>query len=567
MISATPDGNINVPPGYSTIFVLTSGSNLVIEAVNATPDFTVNAAGNYTIHTLVYDGDPNSSNFLDLSVVQFGTTTGGDVLGLVTANGLCASLDVAGAPVHVQSCTADAGTLTIVQDPVILQNGSAMIAATPDGNINVPAGYSTIYVLTSGTSLVIEAVNTTPMFTVTAAGDYTIHTLVYDGDPNSPNLLDLSVVQFGTTTGVDVLNLVAANGLCASLDVAGAGVHVQACTADAGTLTIDQDPVFLQNGSAMISATPDGNINVPAGYSTIFVLTSGSNLVIEAVNATPDFTVNAVGDYTIHTLVYDGDPNSPNFLDLSVVQFGTTTGVDVLNLVAANDLCASLDVAGAGVHVQAPCTADAGSLTAVADTVALSGGSAHLSATPDGNAVVPAGYSTIYVLTSGSGLVIEQVNTTPDFTVHIAGDYTIHTLIFNGDSTNPNFLDLSVVQFGTTTGVDVLNLVNALNICASLDVPGAPITVTHTTNLLSMSVFPNPAANSLNVWLNDPLGGTFVIRIIDAMGKEVNVTQQPITPGQPLELDISTLAEGWYMVQLIEEGGKRMVQSKIYKTE
>jgi hypothetical protein len=295
--------------------------------------------------------DPNSANFLDLSVVQFGVTTGVDVLNLVVNNGLCASLDVAGAGVHVQDCTADAGTLAIDQDPVILANGSATVSATPDGNIMVPTGYSVIYVLTSGPSLVIEQVSATPSFTVTASADYTIHTLVYDGDSSSANFLDLSVVQFGVTTGVDVLNLVVNNGLCASLDVAGAGVHAQNCTADAGTLTIDQSPVHLNSGTATVSATPDSNIVVPSGYSVIYVLTSGSNLVIEQVSATPSFVVNSTDTYTIHTLVYDADPNSANFLDLSVVQFGTTTGGDVLNIVTGNGLCASLDVTGAQVHV------------------------------------------------------------------------------------------------------------------------------------------------------------------------------------------------------------------------
>ncbi|MDB9961610.1 T9SS type A sorting domain-containing protein, partial [Oceanihabitans sp.] len=41
-------------------------------------------------------------NFLDTSVIVLGTTTGGDVLNLITANGLCAALDVAGAPVVVE---------------------------------------------------------------------------------------------------------------------------------------------------------------------------------------------------------------------------------------------------------------------------------------------------------------------------------------------------------------------------------------------------------------------------------------------------------------------------------
>ena len=475
-VSATPDGNIHVPNGYSVIYVLTSGQNLVIEQVNSSPTFTVTSAGSYTIHTLVYDGDPNSPNYLDLSVVQFGQTTGGDVLNLVTANGLCASLDVAGAPVHVNGCTADAGTLTIDQDPVVLANGSATVSATPNGNIHVPNGYSVIYVLTSGQNLVIEQVNSSPTFTVNVAGNYTIHTLVFDGDPTSPNYLDLSVVQFGQTTGVDVLNLVTANGLCASLDVAGAPVHVNGCTADAGTLTIDQNPVVLANGSATVSATPNGNIHVPNGYSVIYVLTSGQNLVIEQVNSSPTFTVNVAGNYTIHTLVFDGDPASPNYLDLSVVQFGQTTGVDVLNLVTANGLCASLDVAGAPVHVNG-CTADAGTLTIDQDPVVLANGSATVSATPDGNIHVPNGYSVIYVLTSGQNLVIEQVNSSPTFTVNVAGNYTIHTLVFDGDPASPNYLDLSVVQFGQTTGVDVLNLVTANGLCASLDVAGAPVHV------------------------------------------------------------------------------------------
>ena len=62
------------------------------------------------------------------------------------------------------------------------------------------------------------------------------------------------------------------------------------------------------------------NANVPEGYSTLYVLTSGEGLVIEQVNGTPDFTVTAAGDYTIHTLVY------PAGLDLSVVVPGVTTG-------------------------------------------------------------------------------------------------------------------------------------------------------------------------------------------------------------------------------------------------
>ncbi|WP_250433900.1 T9SS type A sorting domain-containing protein [Hanstruepera flava] len=455
-ISATPDGNVNVPDGYSTVYVLTQGSGLVIVNAGGEPSFEVTEAGEYTIHTLVYNPET-----LDLSIVEPGVTTGVDVLNLINANGICASLDVTGAKVAVMECMADAGTLTADMNTVELVNGVATISATPDANVNVPDGYSTVYVLTQGSGLVIVNAGGEPSFEVMEAGEYTIHTLVYN-----PETLDLSIVEPGVTTGVDVLNLINANGICASLDVPGAPVSVMECMADAGTLTADMNTVELVNGMATISATPDGNINVPDGYQTLFVLTEGAGLVIVNVNTEPSFEVTEAGEYTIHTLVYN-----PETLDLSIVEPGVTTGVDVLNLINANGICASLDVTGAKVAVM-ECMADAGTLTADMNPVELVNGMATISATPDGNVNVPNGYQTLFVLTEGADLVIVNVNTEPSFEVMEAGEYTIHTLVYN-----PETLDLSIVEPGVTTGVDVLNLINANGICASLDVPGAPIMV------------------------------------------------------------------------------------------
>ena len=124
------------------------------------------------------------------------------------------------------------------------------------------------------------------------------------------------------------------------------------CTADAGTLTADEGTVQLLGGTATISATANGDIVVPENYEVTYVLTSGTDLVIEAAGANPSFTVSESGLYTIHTLVAETSDNTDsNFLDLGVINFGTTTGGDVLGLVTANELCASLDVAGAPVNV------------------------------------------------------------------------------------------------------------------------------------------------------------------------------------------------------------------------
>jgi len=240
------------------------------------------------------------------------------------------------------------------------------------------------------------------------------------------------------------------------------------CTAAAGTLTADANPVCLDGGSADISATVATAPVVPVGYTVGYVLTSNPGLIIEQVAATPDFTVTEGGDYIIHTLVYN-----PATLDLSGVVLGTTSALDVLpSLVqGGGSICANLDAAGAPVTVEAP---DAGTLTADASPVCLDAGSADISATENAAPVVPAGYSVLYVLTSNPGLIIEQVAATPDFTVTEGGDYIIHTLVYN-----PITLDLSGVVLGTTSALDVLPSITqgGGSICANLDAAGAPITV------------------------------------------------------------------------------------------
>ena len=43
------------------------------------------------------------------------------------------------------------------------------------------------------------------------------------------------------------------------------------CLADAGTLTATETNVELSNGEAMISATPNGDANVPSDYSVLYL--------------------------------------------------------------------------------------------------------------------------------------------------------------------------------------------------------------------------------------------------------------------------------------------------------
>ena len=454
-ISAIAEGNAIIPDGFQVIYVLTSGDELVIQAVSNAPKFIVEASGSYTIHTLVYD--PAT---LDLSIVEFGVTTGVDVNNLLIQGGgtICAALDVAGSKFEFDSCEAafclaDFGSIT--PDEACLEDSIAQLNATIVNAPVVPDGFQVLYVLTSGEGLVIEAVSETPSFEVNENGLYTIHTLVYD-----PNTLDLGIVEFGTTTGVDVNGLLIQGGgdICGALDVAGASFNIEACPcpAMAGTLIANNDessPICLEGATVAISASIDEAPTVPEGFQVLYVLTSGENLVIEAVGDEPSFEIDTIGRYTIHTLVFD-----PNTLDLSIVEFGVTTGVDVNGLLeqGGGDICGALDVAGAAFDIEiCTCEAGAGTLTAIndpANPVCLEGEEITISAEINEAPTVPEGFNVLYVLTSGEGLVIEAVNENPTFSITNEGVFTIHTLVYD-----PNTLDLGIVESLLGLGiVDVL---------------------------------------------------------------------------------------------------------------
>ncbi len=555
VIGGISNGDHIVPPGYQSLFVLTKGPGLVVQAVSDQPVFTVSSTGLYTIHRLVYN--PVT---LDLSIVQFGVTTGFDVNGLLIQGGgsICASLDVNGTSVLVDN--PDAGSLSAVNGSVCLEDGSAVLAASVENAPVAPAGYAVAYVLTQGTDLVIANAGAEPSFEVTAPGTYTIHTLVYD-----PATLDLGIVQPGLTTGFDVNSLLIQGGgtICAALDVPGAVFEVSACeepcTADAGTLSANTlEDLCLVEGSATLSATPNGDIAVPAGYSVVYVLTSGAELTIVGAGASPEFTVDAEGLYTIHTLVYD-----PATLDLGIVELGVTTGVDVLNAVVANGLCASLDVAGAAFNVVAcaePCTADAGTLTA--NKSGCLDGTLTLSATPNGDIAVPAGYSVVYVLTSGAELTIVGAGASPEFTVDAEGLYTIHTLVYD-----PATLDLGIVELGVTTGVDVLNAVVANGLCASLDVAGAAFNVVACAGQnegLSLTAWPSPANDIVRVTVRNPMVRA-EMGIYTLQGELVMPVRALAKGEQTIAVDVQELPVGTYVVRVI--GGDQVATQRIMRME
>ena len=465
--------------GYSVIYVLTSGEELLIQNVAEEPAFCVDTVGLFTIHTLVYD-----STSLDLSAVVLGETTGLDVLGLIAEVDTCAKLDVEGAQFTIEDCGAcprdaqpKAGSLAAnPHDCFDLNTGEPIeISAEEVEAPTIPDGYTAVRVLTQGADLTIIAVGDDLSYSVADTGVFTIHTLVYD-----TLTLNLGLLELGLSTAVDLIEL-AGDTICFALDVPGAPFEIEECVEDpcievdsisAGTLVAVSDTCLEDGTTVKITAEHEDDPIVPEGYSSIYVLTQGEDLVIANVGDMPMFEVSELGTYRIHTLVYD-----TLTLDLSIVELGVTTAGQVLEVIG-DTICAELDVEGAPFEIEtckeSPCEEtidiDPGTLTAVMDTCFDGENPVMLVAEHEMDPVIPDGYTSVYVLTQGSDLVIIATDSVPSFKVQGLGLFTIHTLVYD-----PATLDLGVVEPGVTTGGDVLGILDT--VCAALDITGAPFDV------------------------------------------------------------------------------------------
>jgi len=116
----------------------------------------------------------------------------------------------------------------------------------------------------------------------------------------------------------------------------------EVCKIDAGTISPNDFDCVVFREDSLLTATPNGDAMVPAGYEVLYVLTTGNALGIVAVNDTPEFFIDNDGIYRIHTLVYD-----PNTLDLSFIEFEFTLAQEVIDLIAESGVCAALDAEGA----------------------------------------------------------------------------------------------------------------------------------------------------------------------------------------------------------------------------
>lgn len=208
-------------------------------------------------------------------------------------------------------------------------------------------------------------------------------------------------------------------------------------------------------------------------------ITVSDNEDPELTNVPGDITVNPAAGETIpppaSVTANDNCDNDPNVvLDESSVMDGCQT--IITRTWIATDNCGNESSDSQMITVLCEsCDADAGSLTPNPEMYCLIGSTVSVSALHTSDPVIPSGYNLLYILTSGSDLLIRDASPTPNLIISLPDNYTIHTLVYD-----PNTLDLGIINLGTTTGFDINELLiqGGGDICAALDVMGAPIVVT-----------------------------------------------------------------------------------------
>ncbi|MEM6964912.1 MAG: gliding motility-associated C-terminal domain-containing protein [Bacteroidota bacterium] len=550
-----------VPP--ISVSVSTSGETCnQLGAIDLT---TSGGSGNYNFDWLDISGSSNVEDRNNLTAGNYSIDITDDL-------GCLQSLTIVVPFLCSNNCTATAGTLQADSTNICFTGQPLVISASQLNAPTVPAGFTTLYVLTTGSGLTIAQANATPEFTVSNFGDYTIHTLVYD-----PNTLNPNNYSDGFNLNADLIQ--GGGSICAALDVGGAPVQVIDCSApctDPILIDISTSPASCStSGTASVNVVGNNNnftYNFSSGNSslnTVTGLTAGNYSVTISDNVNPscfiveNFTITGTsdpisitptttpttctqggsislsitggdGNYTFDWADLGGNNDPQNRTDLAVGNYSVTvtdgTGCTAaLNNITITDGCTN-----------PTCQADAGTLQADSTNICFTGQPLLISASQLNVPTVPAGFTTLYVLTTGSGLTIAQANATPEFTVSNFGDYTIHTLVYDPNTLNPaNYSD------GFNLNADLIQ--GGGSICAALDVGGAPVQVIDCSAPCITPVVLDIITTAADC--NQPNGSATV----NVLGNNNNYTYN-FSAGNGNSNTVTGLATGNYTVTITEIG-------------
>ncbi|MEL6649997.1 MAG: T9SS type A sorting domain-containing protein [Bacteroidota bacterium] len=215
------------------------------------------------------------------------------------------------------------------------------------------------------------------------------------------------------------------------------------------------------------------------------------------------------------------------------MQFGTTTGGDVLNIVTSNGLCASLDVAGAPVQVS-----DGNGLLGF--TATQNAQAVDLSWTV-ANTIISQRYNLARSVDGLSFLSIKNVEELKD-------GFPIADYSYQDDEPLDGWNYYRLSHFANDN-----TLISSLSAQVFID----PL------DKASLSIFPNPSNGIVNLRRLDQLSIQTQIVVFTLSGQMVLSLSAPLAGGETATLDVSSLPAGFYQIAMVDPQGNRITTTKL----
>ena len=110
---------------------------------------------------------------------------------------------------------------------------------------------------------------------------------------------------------------------------------------------VEPQKICAVNGQYEIFTEPNTMVNTQGTFDIIYLLTDEDLTVIDFSIGPQTFFVTEPGVYRVHTLVAEvTDPTSPDFLDLAIIEVGSSNLFVVGNCITNHDICADIDLPG-----------------------------------------------------------------------------------------------------------------------------------------------------------------------------------------------------------------------------
>ncbi|HTA83433.1 MAG TPA: T9SS type A sorting domain-containing protein, partial [Bacteroidia bacterium] len=92
-------------------------------------------------------------------------------------------------------------------------------------------------------------------------------------------------------------------------------------------------------------------------------------------------------------------------------------------------------------------------------------------------------------------------------------------------------------------------------------VVNAVVGIENITDGNSISLYPNPVMNVMNITFTTSTGTTnALIRVIDMLGNEISTSNTTITNGRNIRMDVTSLPQGVYFVQVVTDKSTQVVR-------